>query len=482
MKFSLSNCAKWTVALAASVILFAASATASEFYVGAASANITPDQPVALEGQMGLRVAKTAETPITANVIALESRDGERSLDKAILVSCDLVLITDLMTDKIHQAMQKRLPDVDFSKVMFNAIHTHTAPVTQPGVYEIPSDVMQPEPYCVFAADRIAEAIEKAWKARKPGSATWGLGHAVIAENRRATYADGRSQMYGNTNCPEFRGLEGPADHDVNALFFWNAEGKLIAMAIDVPCPAQEVEGLSVMNADFWHPTREALKQKYGKDLCVVGWVGAGGDVSPHLMYRKSAEERMLSLRKLTRLQELARRIVAAVDEIYDAVKDDRHANVPLIHKTETIQLPMRLVTDAEYREVKDILDTKNPSQMAKTWHEKIIKRYEMQKTNPKPTCDVTIHVIRIGDVAVCSNPFELFVDFGVQIQARSKALQTFVVQLAGYPSSYVPIKRAVEGGGYSAIVQSNLVGPEGGQVLVNRTVELIDACFATDK
>ena len=344
---------------------------ASEFLVGAASADITPSQPVALDGQFGLRVSQKVDTPITANVVALESREGDRSLDAAVMVSCDLVAISDMLLDKVRQATQKRLPDLDLKKLFLNATHTHTAPVTRPGVYDIPkTGVMQVEDYCGFAAERIGEAIEKAWKGRKPGSFTWGLGHAAVAENRRATYADGRAVMYGKTDQPDFRGLEGYEDHDVGTLFFWNESGKLIAIAVNVSCPSQEVEGLSNLNADFWHPVRESLRKRYGQDVCVLGWAGAAGDQSPHLMYRKSAEERMRALRKLTRLEELARRIVAAVDETFEAVKNDRHAGVPLIHKVETLQLPMRLVTDAEYAEVKAAIAAEKPTQMRNRWQQ----------------------------------------------------------------------------------------------------------------
>ena len=468
-----------TAVVVGSLFLLEVNATASELLVGAAGADITPSQPVALDGQMGLRVAKTADTPITANVVALESREGDRSLDAAIMVSCDLVIVSDVLSGKVRQLTQKRLPDLDLNKVFFNATHAHTAPVTRPNQYEIPADVMQPEAYCDFAAERIAAAIEKAWKQRAPGSVTWGLGHAAISECRRATYADGHAQMYGDTNGQDFRGFEDYVDHDVNALFFWTSAGKMLAIAVDVACPSQEVEGLSSMNADFWHPTRELLRKRYGQDVCVLAWAGASGDQSPHLMYRKSAEERMCTLRKVTRLEEIARRIVAAVDDIFEAVKDDRHAGVPLIHRTETLQLPMRLVTEKEYQEMKTLLETKHPVQMEKVWHERAIRRYEQQKVDPKPLCATTIHVLRIGDVVICTNTFELYGDFGVQIQSRSKALQTFVVQLVGEPGSYLPNKRAVKGGGYSAIVQSNLVGPEGGQVLVDRTVELIDSLWA---
>jgi hypothetical protein len=113
--------------------------------------------------------------------------------------------------------------------------------------------------------------------------------------------------MYGDTNVPEFLGLEGYEDHDVNMLFFWNQDGKLIATIIEVPCPAQEVENQTTVNADFWHPVRVALRQRFGADLCVLGMVGAAGDQSPHLMYRKAAEERMRKLRNLSRMDRASR-------------------------------------------------------------------------------------------------------------------------------------------------------------------------------
>jgi len=463
--------------LAWSLFLFGAKTTAGELLVGAAGADITPSRPVALDGQFELRVAHKIDTPITANVIALESREGDRSLDSAVLVSCDLVMISDTLLEKVRHAVRERLPDFDVKKLLLSATHTHTAPVTRPGVYQIPgTGVVQVEDYCTFAAERISEAIEKAWKGRTPGRFTWGLGHAAVAENRRALYADGRAVMYGKTDRSDFRGLEGCEDHDVGTLFFWNDSGKLLAVAVDVSCPSQEVEGLSSLNADFWHPVRESLRRRYGQELHVLGWAGAAGDQSPHLMYRKNAEERMRALRKLTRLEELARRIVGAVDETFEAVKNDRHAGLPLIHKVATLQLPKRLVTDAEYAEVKAAMAKEKPAQMRNVWHQEVLQRYDSQKTDPRLTRAAEVHVLRIGDVAICSNPFELFSDFGVQIKARSRAAQTFVIQLAGgEPHCYLPTERAVGGGGYSAIVQSNLISPKGGQMLVDETVNRIN-------
>lgn len=479
-----------TVCFALCVLISTATTMAGELLVGAASVDITPATPVALTGQFNLRIAKTIETPLTANVVALESRDGDKRLDLAVMVSCDLVGIPEEVLCLVRQEVKKRLPDLDTQKIFLNGTHTHTGPVLDAGVYPVPKEgVTQVETYLAFLAERVADAIAQAWNGRKPGCVTWGLGHAVVAYNRRAAYANGTSQMYGRTDVPEFRGLEGYEDHDIGTLFFWDQAGKLLSLVVDVSCTAQEVESRVAVNADFMHPLREALHRRYGPDVCILGWIGAAGDQSPHLMYRKAADERMTRLRGLTRMEEIARRIDRAVDEAYQAVMKDRHADVPLIHKVETIRLPMRLVTEAEYAEAKAACEqataqmAKNPKAAEQVyrrmkWYEVTVERFEKQKTDPKPTYEMEVHVLRIGDAVVCTSPFELFTDYGVRVKARSKAVQTFMVQLVGASGGYLPTERAVRGGHYSAIVHSNLVGPEGGQILVDRTVELIDSMW----
>ena len=408
----------------------------------------------------------------------------------------------------IRQEVEKQLPGLDAKKLFLNATHTHTAPVlkndlTSSFLYPIPKEgVLQPEEYDRFFVQRVAGAIVKAWISRRPGSVTWGLSHAAVAYNRRTVYSqrlptpgafgDGTAKMYGQTHVPEFRNLEGMEDHDLNVLFFWDNLGKLIATAIDVPCTAQLVEGRSSVNADYWHPVREKLRQRFGPDLVVLGWIGAAGDQSPRPLYRNAAEERMIRLRHLSGLEEIARRIVIAVEEAYETVNEDRYANVQLTHRVDTLAVPMRLVTEDEYAFSKAERD-KYAAQMAAdpksaddvltrmTWNRYVVERFDRQKTDPHPKRDVELHVLRIGDVVICTSEFELFTDYGIRIQARSKALQTFVIELVG-SGSYLPTEKAVQGGGYSAVIQSNEVGPEGGQMLVDRTVALIDDLFAPAK
>ena len=52
-------------------------------------------------------------------------------------------------------------------------------------------------------------------------------------------------------------------------------------------------------------------------------------------------------------------------------------------------------------------------------------------------------------------------------------ATQTFILQMSGF-DSYLPTERALAGGHYSAVPQSNIISPEGGQMLVDKTVEIV--------
>ena len=452
---------------------------AADLLVGGATTTITPDRPVALSGQMRTRISKEVESPCTATALAIEGKQGEKIVDQAIFVSCDLVAIREGILDEVRALAKDRLEGFDIQKLILSATHTHTAPVMKEGKYLLPDEgVMPVTEYSEFLVNQLADVAVQAWKNRKPGKVGWGLGHAVVAHNRRAVYADGHAQMYGATDDAKFWEIEGYEDHGVEVLFFWDADGNLIATTVNIACPSQEVEGRSAVNADFWHQVRNSLRERHGENLCVLGWTGAAGDQSPHLMFREAAENRMRELRGLTRLEELSRRVVDAWEEAYAGAKQDIRDDVPFVHKVETIELPIRQVTEEEYKHAKAEVarlskDLKNHRRML--WEQKVVDRYENQ--TGEETYAMELHAIRLGDIAIATNSFELFTDFGIRMKARSDALQTFVIQLAG-PGSYLPTQRAADGGGYSAVVESSTVGPEGGRVLVEKTVELINSMW----
>ena len=78
----------------------------------------------------------------------------------------------------------------------------------------------------------------------------------------------------------------------------------------------------------------------------------------------------------------------------------------------------------------------------------------------------------------MATNPFEIFLDYGNRIKARSFAQQTFIIQLCNGYGGYLPTEKAEKGGHYSAYISSGNVGHEGGDILVRNTLNQINSLF----
>jgi hypothetical protein len=162
--------------------------------------------------------------------------------------------------------------------------------------------------------------------------------------------------------------------------------------------------------------------------------------------------------------------------------------SLELVHTVKTLHLPRLMVTKEQYelekriRTMSDEERSRQPYGFNRIWPfgltGDLITRYVQQNANRLH--EVETHIVRVGDVVFATNPFELFVDYGLRIRCQSRALQTFLIQLAdgSGKGGYLPTRRALEGGHYSALIKSNWVGPEGGTVLVDETVGAINQLF----
>jgi hypothetical protein len=196
---------------------------------------------------------------------------------------------------------------------------------------------------------------------------------------------------------------------------------------------------------------------------------------------------------------------LAAVESAFPAAAANIDDSPVMRHKSETISLPRRRASYQQYLEAKKQLNqleaamseddayrdfceevTRNekipgrPGPYDSKLHhfvliqnnKAVVARYLDQNTNP--LLDMELHAIRLGNVVFVTNPFELFLDFGQQIKARSAAQQTFIVQLCCGYGGYLPTARAESLGGYGGLIINGQVGSDGGKLLVDSTVQTI--------
>jgi len=492
--------------------------------IGWARVEVSIDEPVQINGQLYMRVSEGIHDPLYVTALCVDGGEGN---DVAIFVSCDVTSLNRGVIPGAEAIVEKMRPEIPKHALVMNATHTHTSPA----LFETEPETPDGKPiypgikYRQFLTEKCAEAAIAAWDNRKPGGMGYGYGYAVVSHSRRTVYFEdqgsfdplagspnGHCIMYGKTNKPEFSHYEAGADHFVNVMFTVDADRKLTGMIVNVPCPSQVGEQLTVLSADYWCEVRQLVAAEFGEDVYVLPQCAAAGDLAPRILHYKQAQARRIGLKYdlkyvlkdvkrnndqyykkiIGERRDIAQRIVSGIRDVHSWAMKDLYFDVPVRHTFETVALTKPVITEADCDEARAKLEQINEidakarqeggeelnywvsrCKSARNRNQQLLDRYEEQKTEPK--MDTNIHVVQIGDIAFATNRFELYMDYMHRIQARSPFVQTFVVQLAGDEGgSYLATERGMTNKGYGAN-QYAKVGPIGGQELVENTLRILN-------
>ena len=506
----------------------------SNIKIGWSEISITPDKKVSLVGQFAERISQYVEKPLMATAMAIDSGD-----DCAILCSCDLVCVGWNLVLAVRQRLTELGAAFDVSKVILSAIHTHTGPGHNPGrraniehpeldgnvafdvlrtmleSYLKPgqkyiekenisanSEIATAEEGFTLLVDRLSKVIMDAWNNRKAGSFANAFGRVAVGMCRRAAYSDGSAQMWGDTNKAVFTELEGGNDSGMELIYVFDENKKLTGVVANLACPAQCVQHRLFVSPDFWGEVKVRLRKHFGEELFVLPQCSAAGDQCPVDLIRwvepesdindpnctrtdppkRKADPSMFDLAGMYRV---GRRIANEIIQVWEDGLDEAQSDVVFEHRVVDIPLPLRraTLTDVQNakRAIRDYVQDKDGdidyNDVAHMQvHLGILKRFEIQ--DKMDNILVESHFIRLGSIAIATNPFELFLDYGNQIKARSVCEQTFLIQLANGSDGYLPTAKAEAGGHYSAFLSSGQVGHVGGEMLVRQTLDQIRDLF----
>ena len=485
---------------------------------GWAETDITPKQKIALEGEFFERATNEVETPISVTALAIDA-DGEQT----IFCSCDLASISGELVESVRQRVQSA--DIDKSKIIISCVHIHnsytyrvkspiegapSSEINMLGAFmpedceylpEVEStDVMTSDEAFEFLADAIAKTADAAWENRAEGGYAAGFGRAAVGMNRRVCYSDGTAKMWGDVDTDTFTALEGGNDSGIELLFIYDQNKKMTGVVANIACPAQVMEQRSVISSDYWGKVKILLREKYGSDIMLLPICAAAGDQCPRDLVRwvepetpikdpnvirnnpkyRRADPSMFDVKGTWKIgKRIFNEIEMAIDEI-DEIKTDAEFK----HSARKLDLPLRRVSEEEkiasenriheFFKGRKRLDYMDSAELYV--HTGTLQRYEVQEY-----CDTVaaeIHAVRLGDIVFVTNPFELFLDYGNQIRARSAAAQTFVSQLTNGALAYLPTEAAQKAGHYSAYVSSGYVDYRSGERLVSETLDMINDLF----
>ena len=477
--------------------------------IGWGEADITPPptKKIPLAGQYYQRIAD-AKTPYHSRLkfVALAMRQG----NEHVLMGCmDNVTVWQPFVDRVRARVKELVPEIDTSHIYMGCIHTHSAPKIRPSgtpkaaeMERKQPDVWGPNEYSDFSLGLVADAYVAAWKALKPGGASRAFGTARIGHCRIARYADGSTEMYGDTGRPDFIGMLEGEDDGVGMIFTHDAAGKRTGVILNVACPSQVMEANHQVSSDFAGATREKLRKIYGEDFHTIYQIGAAGCQSPRDLVRRGRTEPDGWHDDMVQL--LSDRLV---DCVCKAKAGPVRNDAVLKFENRSVTVPMRRVSPEQVAAAKKELaelEKKWPDDSA--WQDFLAKVHANEakdgtgpydsKLHPYAVMDVDkavlkraveqdtekdftfeMHVTRIGDVAIVTCPFELYLVYGQIIKARSVAPQTFIVTKCG-SGGYLPTVASEDSVGYSGGINVGKVGHEGGYRFCDKAVECIKEMF----
>ena len=496
--------------------------------IGWAEESLVPNKRVSLAGQFYERISEAVESEICATAMAVEA-DGEQM----ILVSVDLEGFPETLVKLAREKFSDLTEGIDPRKLIIAATHTHAAMKvagrggarsksgqlvdTRAAVMEkflpkdkmyvsnvtVGDDILTPEEGTELVTDKIALAAKRAWDSRKEAYYANEFGRAAVGMCRRVCYDDGSAQMWGDTNTANFVALEGGNDSGIELVYIFDAQKQLTGVVANIACPAQILEQRSFISADYWGSTKAILREKLGDNVYLLGLCGAAGDQCPRDLVRWVQPESPIADPNITRERPVKRkadpsmydisgcnrvgkRIANEILSVYEEITQLKQDPV-FQHRIIDMDLPLRTVTMSDYynalREIRHYTELNSDKEFYTyedsarlNVHIGIIQRFTEQQLTNIVTAET--HIIRFGEISIATCPFELFLDYGNMMKARSLSEQTFIIQLCCGGLGYLPTEKAEKGGHYSAYVSSGRVGHEGGALLVRKTLEQINEMF----
>lgn len=495
--------------------------------IGWAEEEFSFTKPISLVGQFAERISEYIEKPLTITAFAVDS--GQEQM---VLCSADLVGVSFKLIDNVRNHLKNNTAGLDPEKVIICATHTHTGPgyagrgarltemesisirnllesqlppnkryVENVNISEN-SEIMNKNELLELLSLQMSKAALRAWNDRKAGAFSNAFGRAAVGMCRRAVYNDNSAQMWGDTNRAVFTRLEGGNDSGIELIYVFDGQNNLTGIVANLACPAQCVQHRKFVSPDFWGETKKILRKHFGEHLFLLPLCGAAGDQCPVDLIRWVEPESDVNDPNLKRfsppkrkadpsmfdisgMKKAGKRIANEIIEVYNEGLEEPCAKAEFVHKVYNMQLPLRRATLTEEKaaraEIHKYLQNKpgdvdfNDAANLQV-HLGILRRMELQEKTD--LINIEVHIVRLGNIAIATNPFELFLDYGNQIKARSRAEQTLIIQLANGVEGYLPTAEAESGGHYSAFISSGQVGHAGGELLVRQTLKSISGMF----
>jgi neutral ceramidase len=407
--------------------------------VGASKIDITPPLGGCQAGSVKEVRSETLTDSLYASAILINDGIKEISIISVDLCLCPTKYFKESVLPEI-----KKLTGIKHENIILSATHTHAGPVLNAEYYE--EFGLADKEYSSILAKKIATAVRIAQQNTKPAYIAVGKGDSSLYNtNRRLKRkSDGSTIMSfccsGDLSRFEQKGI---VDNEMVVLKIDDEEGRPIAILVNYAIHNNAVGGRTI-TSDFAGAMRDYLEKIYDGYPVVLFLPGCCGNVTCNKLAdpRRRANPRFPSLHKRIGMS-LAGDVMRIIGNMYEYESIDY---INIIHKTLTVlERPY-----CSYDTTIDGTFGDPDSRMTKLFMDAYNEDKRKYGNLPLESFELDICGISLGNqIALVTNPNELFVEYGLEIKEKSPYKYTLVAELTNGCEGYAPTLKAFEEGGY---------------------------------
>lgn len=447
-------------------------------FAGIGEADITPELGIQMAGDVDRkRQAEEIRAPLLAQAFV-----AEVSGKKICFVSMDALGTTREYGDRLRREIADVIgttPDA----VVAHGKQSHSAPVV--GNHAVSEDcdlvpkgldwIRGGDPrYIEPFFEGIHKAVKQANKSLQPVRIKAGRGmEGRIAFNRRFVLRDGKVNTHPPLCCPDILHAEGPVDPEVGVAILVDRTDQPVAALLHFTCHPVHGYPLRWISPDWpgaWvEGVRKLLKGK-AIPLVINGACGNVHHVN-HLNPRNGETD------TIEIMGQCLTETTATVLKRLQPLESDS-----LAWSSRIVKMPWRKTPAEKIAAARELI-AKHPKPVPDQngaigwdWVFAVATLdIEAQKAK-QPSYDLELQALRLGDLCIVCWPGEPFVEGQLEVKRNSPKPYTFLAHWCNDAVSYIPTKRAYEGGGFEVELPWCRLAPGALEIMAKETRRMLDA------
>jgi hypothetical protein len=442
---------------------------------GAATSNITPPLGELIVGNWTPVPATHVHDELQARCLVLD--DGQT---RVAIVVADNVGIPRRVLDEAKRLAHQG-SGLPVERILIASTHTHSATTARGsdgGDASAPLDRYQ-----MFLAGRIADGIRRAINNLEPARIGWGSGSLPEQVfNRRWFMRPGPhlSNPFGGTDkvrmnppagSPDLLKPAGPTDPEIAFLSVQSESGRPIALLANYSLHYVGGVPNGHVSADYFGAFARRMAHLLDQESHAPPFVpmlsnGTSGNIN-NIDFRGGQKR----LPNYVRMELVANQVAAEVFRAMQGV--EYHDPVPLKLVQRELTLETRRPTETLVAWAREVL-SRPEGAPANHPRERIYAERTLRIADMPSRIDIPLQAVRIGDLAVVTIPFEVFVEIGLELKEKSPFPDTFVVSLANGAHGYLPTVAHHELGGYETWLGTNQVEIQAAPKIVDALLQML--------